>query len=150
MWITSLMSLGQPAAEPASGGPAAVPTHPLDIGPRVQMRGDLTASGDLSVDGEIDGSIALPEHVLTLGSQARVMAPVAARRVHIAGQVVGDVTATEAVVLEATGSVTGNIVAPAVTIADGARFSGSIDMRRHRASPKATVTRLEPRERIIA
>ena len=150
MWIMSLISLGQFTAEPASGVLTSGPTDTLDVGPGVQMRGDLTGSRDLSVDGEIDGSIALPEHILTLGSHARVIAPITARRVHIAGQVVGDVTATEAVVLESTGSVTGNIVAPAVAIADGARFAGSIDMRRRRASSKATVTRLEPRERIIA
>ena len=150
MWITSFIGQSRTSARPASGGPTPGPTGALDVRPDVHLHGDLTGSGDLSVDGEIDGSIVLPEHVLSLGEHARVSAPITARRVHIAGQVVGDVTATEVVVLEATGSVTGNIVAPTVAIADGARFTGSIDMRQNRATRAATVTRLTPRERISA
>ena len=124
------------------GAPARV-----DVASGVRLHGSLTASGDLSVDGEIDGHIELPGHVLTLGTHARVTAPIAARRVHIGGEVVGDISATEAVVVESTGSVHGNIIAPAVSIADGARFAGTIDMRRH-TPERSHVTRMTPREQI--
>jgi cytoskeletal protein CcmA (bactofilin family) len=103
----------------------------------------VTGTSDRSVDGEVVGQIELPGYVLTLGTHARITAPIIARRVHIAGEVAGDVSATEAIVLESTASIQGDIVAPAVAIAAGARFAGSIDMRTH-APEQSRAIRLTP------
>ena len=147
MWIENIM--GQPAHRPVPVPPADAPNTParVDVDSGVRLHGRLTGSSDLSVDGEVDGHIELPGYVLTLGTQAKITALIAARRVHIAGQVVGDVSATEAVVVEATASIQGDIVAPAVAIAEGARFAGSIDMR-GQASEQSRVTRMTPRAQI--
>ena len=144
MWIENIM--GQPAHRRT---PAEVLQPPvrIDVAAGVRLQGSVTGSSDLSVDGEVDGQIELPGHVLTLGTHAKITAPVAARRVHIAGEVMGDVSSTEAVVVEATASIVGDIVAPTVAIAEGARFAGSIDMR-GAAPGRASVTRLTPRVQI--
>lgn len=113
------------------GGPAAlvpVAEPSIDIGRSVVLRGEVTASEDLRVDGVIEGRIELAHGELTIGSHARITAPIVARRVQIGGSVVGDVRATEAVVIVSTGSLRGDITAPRVEIADGAYFRGRIDM----------------------
>ena len=129
MWVTQLVRPSLQDNSPPIPATEAAPPPAMDVGSAVQLRGTVTGSGDLSIDGEIDGTIALPGLCVTLGAHARVSASIGARRVRIAGRLVGDVTATEAVEVTATGSVTGDILAPAVAIADGARFTGSIDMR---------------------
>ena len=148
MWMKNLVTLPSLAlAQRPSNPPTLYDPTATDVGPAVRVAGALTGSGDLAVDGEIDGTIELHGFCLTVGPHARVSAPINARRVRIAGHVVGDVTATEAVEVDASGSVAGNIVAPMVAIADGARFTGSIDMRPD-ACPTAEVTRLTPRDRM--
>ena len=81
-------------------------------------------------EGRIEGKIELQQHVVTIGQNATVRGQVFAREVIILGHVVGDINATDKVVIRENGNVEGDIVSPTVAIADGAHFRGRIDMQR--------------------
>ena len=100
------------------------------IGTSVVIKGELSGGEDLTVEGRVEGTIELRQHVLTIGPHGRIKAPVAAKAMVIEGQVTRDLTASERIDIRGNGSVDGDLVAPRVTIADGAHFCGSIDMQR--------------------
>ncbi len=100
------------------------------IGTSVVIKGELSGSEDLTIEGQVGGTIELRQHVLTIGPNARIEAQVAAKTSVIEGQVTGDLTASERIGIRDHGSVDGDVVAPRVAIADGAHFRGSIDMQR--------------------
>ena len=102
----------------------------VNIGTSVVIKGELSVSEDLAVEGQVEGTIELRQHVLTLGPHGRIKAHVAAKAMVIEGQVTGDLTASERIDIRDHGSVDGDLVAPRVAIADGAHFCGSIDMQR--------------------
>ena len=125
-----------PAAE-AARTPSA-PSEPLrgmerttvNIGKSVVIKGELSGSEDLTIEGQVDGKIELRQNVLTIGPNGKIKAQVFAKSVVILGEVIGNVTASEKVDIRDNGSVDGDIAAPRVAIAEGAHFRGSIDMQR--------------------
>lgn len=117
-------ALPSPPSEPREHG-----TRDVSIGKSVVIKGELNASEDLTIEGQVEGKIDLREHVLTIGTHGKIRAQVLARMVIVLGQVSGNVTAGEKVEIRATGSVDGDIVAPRVAIAEGAHFHGSVDMQ---------------------
>ncbi|HXH06952.1 MAG TPA: polymer-forming cytoskeletal protein, partial [Vicinamibacterales bacterium] len=102
----------------------------MNIGKSVVIKGELSGSEDLTIEGQVDGKIELRENVLTIGPNARIKAQVFAKAVVVLGKVTGNVSATEKVDIREHGAIEGDIVAPRVAIADGAYFRGSIDMQR--------------------
>jgi cytoskeletal protein CcmA (bactofilin family) len=102
----------------------------VNIGQSIQIKGDLTGNEDLTIEGKVDGKINLKDHNLTIGANGKITAEIQAKTVMIIGEVVGNITADDKVEVAATGSMKGDIVAPRVALADGARFKGSIDMDR--------------------
>jgi len=100
------------------------------MGKSIVINGELSASEDLTVEGCVEGKIQLSDHVLTVGSNARIKAQVTAKAIVVLGQVMGNLIATEKVDIKESGSVEGDIVAPRVAIADGSHFRGSIDMQK--------------------
>jgi cytoskeletal protein CcmA (bactofilin family) len=120
--------------------------EPASIGKSIVINGELSGSEDLTIEGQVDGTIELRDHVLTVGSNGRIKAQVAAKSIIVLGQVTGNLTATEKVDIRENGSVEGDIVAPRVAIADGSHFRGTIDMQRkeHPASTDRTVVALKP------
>jgi len=109
----------------------------VNIGQSVQIKGELTGQEDLTIEGVVDGRILLKEHNLTIGANGRITAEIHAKTVVVIGQVTGNITADDKVELGTTGAVEGDIRAPRVAIADGARFKGSIDMERKSAATSA-------------
>jgi cytoskeletal protein CcmA (bactofilin family) len=110
----------------------------VNIGKSVVIKGELNGSEDLTIEGQVEGTIQLREHVLTIGPNGRIKAQVFAKSVIVLGEVTGNVTATEKDDIRDNGSVDGDIVAPKVAIAEGAHFRGSVDMQRKSApQPKA-------------
>ncbi len=105
----------------------------VNIGQSIQIKGELTGNEDLTIEGKVDGKIILKDHNLTIGANGRVMAEVMAKTVVVVGEVVGNITADDKVEVAPTGSMKGDIIAPRVVLADGARFKGSIDMDRKSA-----------------
>ncbi|HMH50067.1 MAG TPA: polymer-forming cytoskeletal protein [Candidatus Acidoferrum sp.] len=104
--------------------------EPASIGKSIVINGELSGSEDLTIEGRVDGKIELRNHVLTVGSNGRITAQVAAKSIVVLGHVTGNLSATEKVDIRESGSVEGDIVAPRVAIADGSHFRGSIDMQR--------------------
>src|SRR5437667_1959078 len=140
---------GQPVASPPSAAPnvAASPTqrseagHSMEkdivnIGKSVVIKGELNGSEDLTIEGHVEGTIQLREHVLTIGPNGRIKAQVFAKSVIVLGEVTGNVTASDKVDIRDNGSVDGDIVSPRVAIAEGAHFRGSVDMQRKGGSEK--------------
>ena len=125
-----------PAAEAARAHSA--PSEPqrgmekttVNIGKSVVIKGELSGSEDLTIEGQVDGKIELRQNVLTIGPNGKIKAQVFAKSVVILGEVTGNVTASEKVDIRDNGSVDGDIAAPRVAIAEGAHFRGSIDMQR--------------------
>src|SRR3954470_11859065 len=121
-----------PASEPvrSSDTVRGMEKGPVNIGKSVVIKGELTGSEDLTIEGHVEGKIELRQNVLTIGPNGKIKAQVFAKSVVILGEVTGNVTASEKVDLRDNGSVDGDIAAPRVAIAEGAHFRGSIDMQR--------------------
>jgi cytoskeletal protein CcmA (bactofilin family) len=128
----------QPPA-PAPAAPPRVDARPtmettVNIGKSVVIKGELTGSEDLTIEGQVEGTIQLRDHILTIGSNGRIKAQVFAKAVIVLGEVTGNVTASEKIDIRDNGSVDGDIVSPRVAIAEGAHFRGSVDMQRKGAT----------------
>lgn len=98
------------------------------IGPSIKIKGEVTGDEDLLIQGTVEGSVNLSEHEVTVGQSGQVAADITAKSIRIDGSVTGDINGNENVVISKSGNVRGNIVAPRVTLEDGAIFKGSIDM----------------------
>src|SRR3954468_11885548 len=142
------------AVKPASGQPAGPQPQPppappaaqsvarpemghsgkdiVNIGKSVVIKGELNGSEDLTIEGQVEGTIQLRDHVLTIGPNGRIKAQVFAKAVVVLGEVTGNVTASEKVDIRDNGSVDGDIISPRVAIAEGAHFRGSVDMQRNK------------------
>jgi len=102
----------------------------VNIGKSVIIKGELSGSEDLTIEGQVEGKIELKQNVLTIGPNGRIKAQILAKAVVVQGEVTGNITATERVDIRDAGSVDGDLSAPRVAIADGAHFRGSIDMQK--------------------
>lgn len=98
------------------------------IGPKIMFKGELTGEEDLIILGTVEGSIDLKGNHLTIGSQGVIKANVSARAITVEGKVEGDIVATERIAIKSASNVKGNLKAERVTLEDGAKFRGSIDM----------------------
>jgi cytoskeletal protein CcmA (bactofilin family) len=107
--------------------------EPASIGKSIVIKGELSGSEDLTIEGHVDGKIELRNHVVTVGTNGRITAQVAAKSIIVLGHVTGNLTATDKVDIRESGSVEGDVVAPRVAIADGSHFRGTIDMKRTEA-----------------
>ena len=108
----------------------------VNIGKSVVIKGELNGSEDLTIEGHVEGTIQLRDHVLTIGPNGKIKAQVFAKAVIVLGEVHGNVTASEKVDIRDNGSVEGDIVSPRIAIAEGAHFKGSVDMQRKGATPQ--------------
>lgn len=112
----------------------------VNIGQSVQIKGELTGNEDLTIEGTVDGKIFVKDHSLTIGANGRINAEVHAKTVHVVGTVNGNITADDKVEIAPSGTVNGDIRAPRVSISDGAKFKGAIDMDRKGASAQAPIS----------
>ena len=126
--------VSSPARTAASAPPGAKVSV---LGPSLRFKGDLVADEDLVVQGQIEGSI-LHTRSLTIGAQGRMQGDVKARRITVEGTVDGDLYALDSVVLRAGAIVRGNVFANKVSVAEGAKFSGRIDMDNAPTIPSVT------------
>ncbi len=101
---------------------------PATIGPSIQINGDVTGGEDVRIEGRVEGTISLSDNILTVGKEGQIKATVNARAIFVEGKVEGGLMGYEQVVVHSSGNVRGIIVAPRVTLEDGCKFKGSIDM----------------------
>jgi len=121
---------GQPTSSrdtrpPSAGGGGQ---QMANIGKSISIKGDLSGNEDLEIEGKVDGKVELPNNQLTIGANGTVQAEVKAKAVVIVGRVSGNVHGTERVEIQATGVVDGDVTAPRLIVAEGARLNGSIHM----------------------
>jgi cytoskeletal protein CcmA (bactofilin family) len=103
--------------------------HVAAIGKSLVIKGEVSGSESLYIDGRIEGSINLPENSVTIGSNGQVNATVTAREVIVQGKIVGNVNASDRLKVHSEGSLTGDAVAQRISLEDGAFFKGKIDIR---------------------
>lgn len=108
-----------------------------NIGKSVLIKGELSGSEDLYLDGEVEGTIELQRNSLTIGPNGRIRAHIHAKEVVVHGKVDGNITGTDRVELKRTAVLVGDIRTQRITIEDGAYFKGSIDIQREsKTEPK--------------
>jgi len=132
-------------SRPVSPAPVAEPVHrpPVTAGDQATIskgliiKGEITGSESLFVDGKVEGSISLPGNRVTVGRNGQVSASIAAREIVILGKVRGNVAASDRVDIRAEGALTGDVAAARISIEDGAFFKGGIDIKKADAKPAA-------------
>jgi cytoskeletal protein CcmA (bactofilin family) len=128
-----------PTAAPttAEPTPAAAPrnaalntSEQATIGKSLVIKGEVSGSESLYIDGRVEGSINLPGNRVTIGRNGVVAANVIAREIVVIGKLKGNLTASDRVDIRNEGSLTGDVVAQRISIEDGAFFKGGIDIRK--------------------
>jgi cytoskeletal protein CcmA (bactofilin family) len=127
--------MAEPIKTPAAIAPESGRTQ---LGRSMVVKGDLTGNEDLLISGQFEGTINLQGHCLTIGPEGKVQAEIQAARVIIHGSVHGNISVKERVEIYKTGHVVGDLLAPGISIEDGAYFKGKIEILRdgmHAESP---------------
>ena len=99
------------------------------IGLSVSIKGEIKGSEDLTVDGQVEGKIDLPEHMLTIGPNATVVADITAKVVTIFGSVIGNVSAREKADIRKTASVEGTLICGRLAVQEGAKINGKVETK---------------------
>ena len=116
---------------------ATSPRGSAALGKNVTVKGQIFAREDLTIDGEVEGTVECQEHRLTIGPNARVQAGLKAREIIIHGSIQGNVDATDKIDIKKEAKLVGDIKTSRIVIEDGAYFKGSIDISKAAAaSPK--------------
>lgn len=109
------------------------------IGKSVVIRGELTGSEDLYLDGEVEGTINLRDHKLVIGPNGRIKAAITARDIVVHGKLEGNITGSDRVELKRSSLHTGNIATQRIVIEDGAVFKGAVDVKEQHRDSKPEV-----------
>ncbi len=148
MWKRDALPLPKPASMPTQSTseqtqPIPVLTRPVNVpsseavvmnlGQSMRIKGELSASEDMTLCGQLEGRVTLTDYTLTIGPDADIRAEIKASTVIIMGVVLGNVTATKKIDVRATGSVTGDIAAPRIVIADGGQLLGKVQITGEKA-----------------
>src|SRR2546423_14578014 len=131
--------------------PAAAPRNPTlnnqeqaTIGKSLVIKGEVTGSESLYIDGRVEGTINLPGNRVTVGRNGQVQANINAREVVVLGKVKGNLTASASVDIRGEGSLVGDVVCQRISIEDGAYFKGGIDIRKLTAKGSEPATNDAP------
>ena len=130
--ISSAPSVPMAVSEPPAA-PRPVTTTTADqatIGKSLVIKGEVTGSESLYIDGRVEGSINLSGNRVTVGRNGVVAANINAREIVVLGKVRGNLTASDRVDIRSDGSLTGDVIAARISIEDGAFFKGGIDIRK--------------------
>ncbi len=130
---TTTAATSEPAPTPR---PVATTTaDQATIGKSLVIKGEVTGSESLYIDGRVEGSINLSGNRVTVGRNGVVSANINAREIVVLGKVRGNLTASDRVDIRSDGSLTGDVVAARISIEDGAFFKGGIDIRKAGQKP---------------
>jgi cytoskeletal protein CcmA (bactofilin family) len=128
----SFLKSNTPASNPNSFNPIKTVTAPVDqatIGRTLVIKGEITGSEALYVDGRIEGKITMPESRVTIGRNGKVDASISAREVVVMGKVTGNIECSDRVDIRSEGSVTGDVSTARISVEDGAVLKGGIQVR---------------------
>ena len=126
------LTVPEPVSRPEPPAPKPPPAQRRSdraiIGPTLKIKGEVSGEEDLLVQGQVDGKIIVKGQIVTVGKAGKVQADIHAKTIRVEGRVRGDLFGLQEVVIEASGDVEGNLIAPSVRLENGSRFKGSIDM----------------------
>jgi cytoskeletal protein CcmA (bactofilin family) len=126
-----------PGFTAAASTPGATPNNEqATIGKSLVVKGEVSGSESLYIDGKVEGAINLPGNRVTIGRNGQVAANIAAREIVVLGKVRGNCQASDRVDIRSEGSLTGDVIAARISIEDGAFFKGGIDIRKPGAEAK--------------
>lgn len=129
------------AAAPSAAAASATSTgEQATIGKSLVVKGEVTGSESLYIDGKVEGAINLPGNRVTVGRNGQVAANIVAREVVVLGKVRGNCQASDRVDIRSEGSLTGDVIAARISIEDGAFFKGGIDIRKPGAAEAKAAT----------
>ena len=117
-------------AVPAAGAAPAATGEQATIGKSLIVKGEVTGSESLYIDGKVEGAITLPGNRVTVGRNGQVAANISAREIVVLGKVRGNCQASDRIDIRSEGSLTGDVIAARISIEDGAFFKGGIDIRK--------------------
>ena len=126
--------------------PANAREGSASIGASIRIKGDVTGDENLIIQGQVEGTIKVQGHNVTISKTGKVKANIEANQIIVEGELQGDMHGDEKVIIRDTGNVHGNIIAPRVTLEDGAMFKGSIEMEPRQkglAAPKPNATAMQ-------
>lgn len=109
-----------------------------NIGKSVVIKGEVSGSEDLFVDGEVEGSIDLRNHSLTVGPNGKVKASVTAKSIVVQGKVDGSMTASDRLDLRKSAVVTGDVTTQRIAIEEGAFLKGKVDIQKEQGKGTAS------------
>lgn len=115
---------------PSSAVPIPESRRPAIIGQSVTIKGQIFSREDLAIDGEVDGSVELQEHRLTVGLSGRLRADVSAQEIVVLGSIDGNIQAAEKIDIRKQARITGDIKAARIEAEDGAYLKGTVDTQR--------------------
>lgn len=151
MWKTSSDESGSEETSPEETsarpvqGRSVIPNSPqrvASLGPSLVIRGTLSGQEDLMIEGQVEGEISLRKHSVTVGQKGRVKADIFSKSICIEGEVQGNLFGEDQVTIRQSGKVRGNVTSPRVTLEDGSKFKGAIDMN----PPPALAEKAAPAE----
>ena len=119
---------------------AGLPGDQATIGKSLVVKGEISGSESLYIDGKVEGSINLPGNRVTVGRNGQVAATIMAREIVVLGKIRGNCQASDRVDIRAEGSLTGDVIAARISIEDGAFFKGGIDIRKQGTEAKSGPT----------
>jgi cytoskeletal protein CcmA (bactofilin family) len=119
---------------PSPSSSTSTTSEQATIGKSLTIKGEITGSEMLYIDGHVEGSVSLPGNRVVVGRNGNVAANISAREVVVLGKVNGNINATDRVDIRNEGSLTGDVVAQRISIEDGAYFKGGIDIRKPTSS----------------
>jgi cytoskeletal protein CcmA (bactofilin family) len=129
---------------PAAGAAAVPSGEQATIGKSLIVKGEVSGSESLYIDGKVEGAINLPGNRVTVGRNGQVAANIMAREIVVLGKVRGNCQASDRVDIRSEGSLTGDVIAARISIEDGAFFKGGIDIRKPGAEGKGAAPANEP------
>jgi cytoskeletal protein CcmA (bactofilin family) len=131
-----------PAPPPASSPNPSPPRAERQaiLGPSIKIKGSLSGEEDLLIEGHVEGEVSFKRHAVTVGKRGKVDADLYCKCIFVEGEVHGNLYGEELVVVRKSANVSGNAVAPRVSLEDGSQFHGAIDMQ-----PKQVESTPQPR-----
>jgi cytoskeletal protein CcmA (bactofilin family) len=117
---------------PGSYTPAKSVTSPVEqatIGRSLVIKGEISGSESLYIDGRIEGTVNLTDNRITIGRNGSVAANITAREVVIMGKVQGNIQCSDRLDVRSEGALTGDVVTPRISVEDGAMIKGSVQVR---------------------
>jgi len=129
-----------PASNPNSYNPVKTVSAPVEqatIGRTLTIKGEISGSESLYIDGRIEGKITMPESRVTIGRNGKVDASITAKEVVVMGKVTGNIECSDRVDIRSEGSVTGDVSTVRISVEDGAVLKGGIQVRSEQKQEKA-------------